>query len=250
MTKRGKVLRDPHAGPGLVMAEGRQYLFVLEGIWKSDAPPRPGMLVDLDLDEGGQARAIYVVSEWQLAQEQAQAGGGQASRKRPPAFSFASPFGIALLLGTAILAVAWWFLPAFTVQSRLFGRLEFTFWQGLAFLDSQPAFEGLGQRGSSGAGIYASAAMMALAGPFLFFFWKDRLAILAGLLPLLFTATAGAAVYSAMVRTTGTGLLPTPGLGIYLAALAGVYLALLAVRQFAVSTPLAAQKTPRLQKAA
>lgn len=247
MTKRGKVLRDPHAGPGLVMAEGRQYPFV-DGVWKSDAPPEPGLLVDLDVDEDGQVRAIYVVPEWQLAQEQAGAVVSRAGRAS--GVSFISPFGIAVLVGTAILAVAWWFLPAFTVQSPLLGRLEFTFWQGLAFLDSQPVLEWLDRRGNPEAGIYGIAAIMALAGPFLPFFWKDRRAILAGVLPLLFTAIAGIAMYSAMVRTTGTGMRPTPGLGIYLAALASLCLALLAVRQFVVSKPVEAPKSPHMRRAA
>ena len=53
MSKRGKVLRDPHAGPGLLMVEGQQYQFLLEGVWKSDVPPTPGLVVDLEFDSQG-----------------------------------------------------------------------------------------------------------------------------------------------------------------------------------------------------
>jgi hypothetical protein len=48
--KRGKILRDPRAGPGLLMIEGRQYWFSMEGVWKSEVPPKPGLAVDVKLD--------------------------------------------------------------------------------------------------------------------------------------------------------------------------------------------------------
>ena len=72
MRKRGKVLRDPGTGPGLLMIEGRQYWFCLEGIWKSEIPPKPGLTVDVKLDHAGQILAINAVSESQLAEEQAE----------------------------------------------------------------------------------------------------------------------------------------------------------------------------------
>src|ERR1700730_8719823 len=88
MKKRGKVLRDPRTGPGLsgpdrtlpglLMIEGRQYWFSLEGVWKSEIPPKPGLAVDVKLDRAGQILAIAVVSESQLAKEQAERSMGKA----------------------------------------------------------------------------------------------------------------------------------------------------------------------------
>ena len=72
MIKRGKVLRDPRTGPGLLMIEGRQYWFCLEGVWKSQMPPTPGLAVDVKLDHARQIIAITAVSESQLAEEQAE----------------------------------------------------------------------------------------------------------------------------------------------------------------------------------
>jgi predicted molibdopterin-dependent oxidoreductase YjgC len=71
MKKRGKVLRDPRTGPGLLMIEGRQYWFCFEGIWKSEIPPKPGLTVEVKLDDAGRILAINAVSESQLAEEQA-----------------------------------------------------------------------------------------------------------------------------------------------------------------------------------
>jgi len=72
MTKRGKVLRDPRTGPGLLMIEGRQYWFCLEGVWTSEILPKPGLTVDVKLDHAGQILAITAVSDSQLAEEQAE----------------------------------------------------------------------------------------------------------------------------------------------------------------------------------
>jgi hypothetical protein len=70
MRKRGKILRDPHAGPGLLMVEGRQYQFLLEPVWKSEKPPKPGLAVDVEFGQSGQILAITVLAESQLEEEQ------------------------------------------------------------------------------------------------------------------------------------------------------------------------------------
>jgi hypothetical protein len=71
MNKRGKVLRDPHAGPGLLMVEGRQYQFWLNEAWNSDVPPKPGLPVDVKFNGRGQIQGISAVSKAQLEREQA-----------------------------------------------------------------------------------------------------------------------------------------------------------------------------------
>jgi hypothetical protein len=71
MTKRGRILRDPRVGPGLLMIEGRQYGFCLEGVWKSDLLPRPGLVVDVKLDRAGRIVEITAVSDLQPGEEPA-----------------------------------------------------------------------------------------------------------------------------------------------------------------------------------
>jgi len=65
MKKRGKVLRD--VGPGLLMVEGQQYPLTLEGIWKSDVPPKHGMVVDVEFDREGKIMGMCAVGESQIA---------------------------------------------------------------------------------------------------------------------------------------------------------------------------------------
>ncbi len=72
MTKRGRVLRDTNIGPGLLTVEGKQYSFLLEGMWRSEVPPRPGMTVDVNFDPDGAPAEVFAVSEGQIAKEHAQ----------------------------------------------------------------------------------------------------------------------------------------------------------------------------------
>src|SRR5450759_981033 len=72
MKKRGKILRDPRTCPGLLMIEGRQYWFCLEGVWKSEVPPKPGLAVDVKCDHAGKSLAIAAASESRCAKEHAE----------------------------------------------------------------------------------------------------------------------------------------------------------------------------------
>src|SRR5215469_5568244 len=81
MAKRGKILRDPNAGPGLLMVEGQQYQFVLDGIWRSAVPATAGQAVDVDFDSQGAISGITALSDSQLAKEQAEAALEAAKKK-------------------------------------------------------------------------------------------------------------------------------------------------------------------------
>ena len=75
MKKRGKILRDPRRGPGLLMIEGRQFGFCLD-VWTSELPPVPGLTLQVKLDRAGQILAITAVTESQLSQEEAERSMG------------------------------------------------------------------------------------------------------------------------------------------------------------------------------
>jgi hypothetical protein len=97
MKKRGKVLRDPLADPGLLSVDGRHYPFLLEGVWQSEAPPKPGLPVDVEFDPEGKIRAITVVSESELDKAQAELARS-AGRGTTWASKLASRFGLASLV--------------------------------------------------------------------------------------------------------------------------------------------------------
>jgi len=60
--KRGKVLRDATTGTGLLILEGQQYPFSLNDLWKSDMPPKAGMVVEAEFNRDGKIVAIRTVS--------------------------------------------------------------------------------------------------------------------------------------------------------------------------------------------
>jgi hypothetical protein len=70
MRKRGRILRDPAAGPGLLMVEGQQYQFLQDGVWKSEIPPTKGTIVEVEFDSGGSIKALRAAAESQRSQEQ------------------------------------------------------------------------------------------------------------------------------------------------------------------------------------
>ena len=250
MKKRGKVLRDPHIGPGLLTVGGRQITFVLEGVWKSETPPKPGLAVDIDVNARDEIVAITVVPDSQLAREQAEAAIAAAQKQGAVMVSrMIARFGLPMLIAAGALLVGWFLLSAATVQTSL-GRVDFTFWQLLALLNSSGTFEGMfeGARASS-AGLYGLLALLAWAGPFLSYFWKDKRAALGGLLPLMFmvlvalmvrgsihnslSMQAGGAL-DAMVQQMGEEAMRavSPGFGAYVSGLASLYFAGVGIRGF------------------
>ena len=82
MQKRGRILRDPISGPGLLMVEGQQYPFSLEGVWRSEAPPTTGMVVDVEFDSGSRVVAVTAVAESQIAKERKQRLHSRPQRKK------------------------------------------------------------------------------------------------------------------------------------------------------------------------
>ena len=255
MTKRGKVLRDTTSGPGLLMMEGQQCRFSLEGEWKSEAPPKPGLVVDVELDASGKVQGITVVPDLQLAREQAEAAMALARHKGRNAASLVARIGMPSLAAAGLLAAAWFFLTAASIQVPFPGKLEFTLWQILGFLNAGRVPELPDRSSSPSAGLYGLAAAVALAGPFIHLLWKDKRALLGGLLPLAFMVIIGIAVRSNIHGALGGGLVyegsyadlgkqthdetmkaVSLGLGTYLSTLASLYFAFTSAKNFLVAT--------------
>jgi hypothetical protein len=60
--KRGKVLREPGAGYGLVIIEGQQFSFSLTDVWQSPQPPKIGMIVEAEFNRDGKLVAIRTLN--------------------------------------------------------------------------------------------------------------------------------------------------------------------------------------------
>lgn len=187
MARRGKILRDTSSGPGLLVVEGTQYPFTLEGAWKGEVPPKVGMTVDVEIGAGGEVFAVHPVAEGVLAKEQAdQAMQALKDKGGAVAGAMVARFGARDLIALAALVLGWFFLKAGSFGGGIIGKVSFTFWQVLGFLNS--GAQGMLERaagGSAGTGLWGIVAVLALAAPFAHHFWKDKKAHLGGLLPLL-----------------------------------------------------------------
>jgi len=152
------------------------------------------------------------------------------------------------LIAAAVLVIGWFLFTAISVQLPLVGAAKFTFWQVLGFLNAGSLAEAMGS-GASSAGIYGLLAFVALAGPFVPLFWKDKRAALCGVAPLLFMLVVWMMVGHAIESSFGGNLGGADneftkqarselmsgvslGFGAYVCALAGIYFAVIAVRQF------------------
>ena len=50
---KGTIIKTPDTSPGLLVADGQQKTFALEGAWKSQVAPAVNMAVDIELDGAG-----------------------------------------------------------------------------------------------------------------------------------------------------------------------------------------------------
>lgn len=256
LTARGTILQDTSRGNGILTVAGTQYTFQLEGMWRSEVPPRAGMPVEVAFSAPGVIAAITAVPESQIAKEQAQVALAAAKQKSAAvAGAMVARFGARDLIALGLLVIGWFFLSAGSFDMGL-GKLSFTFWQVLGLINAG-AIGVLGQlsgRGAS-AGIYGFLALVALAGPFVHHYWKDRRAHLAALLPLALMLFVAIKLYGGMgAQASPSGLFDgaqaaqmraqmrqqlndaiSIGLGTYLSFIVAGYFALGGVRRFLVS---------------
>jgi hypothetical protein len=250
MSKRGKVLRDTNSGPGLLIVEGQQYPFTLDGVWRSAEPPKAGMTVDVEFDVLGAIRGIDAVPDSQLAKEQAGVALAAAKEKGAAvASTVIAKIGVPDLVAFGLIIIAWFFLTAVSVDIPFAGKMTFTFWQMLGFLNTDNLLDVLQSNGHPSAGFYGFCAVVCLVGPLVYHFWKDKRAVLGGILPLLFMTIIGLMVRSSINKMMG-GAASGPlgdlqqeaqsemmkaisiGFGIWLSVLGSLYFAGMAVKKF------------------
>jgi len=260
MLQRGRILRDTSTGTGLISANGQQYEFKLEGMWKSDISPQANMVVEFELDDAGKVISVKSVSESDLAKEQAEKAMLAVKEKGGAVLDgMVAKVGMPVLIATGIVAISWFFLSAITVQAAQAVAFKIPFWNILSIANNGAAgLTSLQGGGSGSAGIYGLFAIFALAGPFLSQFWKDPKAYLGYCLPLVLMLVVAFSVYynlqesleatqnlrsayggynkysqemaSAMLNSVMQAL--HIGLGAYVAIIASSYLAFVGIKKF------------------
>lgn len=165
---RGTIIKVPDANPGLVMVDGQQLAFVLEGRWKSPVAPTANMVVEVDRNEAGVIAAITVVDSQQLAKEKidqlsglAQQHGKEAAAiARQGVGALAMRMGTPTLIAAVAIWIAWFFLPAASIDF-LFVSRSFTFWQILGLNGANFA-----DPSGNSHGLFSLLGVLAIAMPF------------------------------------------------------------------------------------
>ena len=164
---RGTIIKVPDVTPGLLIVNGQQLAFTLEGRWKSPVAPAPNMSVEVDVDDSGAIAAVSVVDAQQIARERLEQFGGVAQQQgkvaaemaRQGVGALAARMGTAPMVAAIALWVAWFFLPLVVIE--FFGTSRsVTFWQVLG-LDSQNPFDQTGSHGLS-----SLLGLLAIGGAF------------------------------------------------------------------------------------
>ena len=252
MTKRGRILRDTNSGPGLLTVEGKQYSFLLEGMWRSEVPPRAGMPVNVQFNSEGVPEAVLAVSDGQVAREQADQAladvkrqGGELARK-----TF-HRFGVSTVIAFVALLAGWFLFTTLSFGAGAEG-MDVTFWRLLGYVNDSHAIANLTSMGpgiSPTTGAWGLFALLALAGTLLRYFWPDKRANLAAVLPLLVMILAFIVLRSHALsagRSVGGWVGPQAaerimtefmkhisfGLGLYIALLSSLYFSFVGLKGY------------------
>jgi hypothetical protein len=222
---------------------------VLDGVWRSDVLPVAGATVEVVLGPDDTVTSMTLIPDSQLTKEQAEMALAQAKEKGAAlASGLVAKLGMPTLVAIGLLIVGCFFLTAVSYDGGLLGKMSFTFWRVLAFINADNALDSLqtlaGTGGSSG--IYGFLGFVALLGPLVGYFWKDKRAALGGVLPLAYMLIVALMVRSVLNKMTGgmgsaddqsqiqTEMMKgvSIGIGAYVSLAAALYLAFLGVKKF------------------
>ncbi len=185
MKKRGRVQRDTSVGDGVLAVEGIQYAFTLERMWRSEMPPRLGMLVEVTFDTQGAPESIVAVPDGQIAKEQAEQALASAKQHGTAlAGTVKSRFAIPVLTAEVILLIGFFLLPNVTIG---FVNRSLTGWD-LIGLD-------VNTLSTNAHGFLGLLALLCLFAPLAVPFLKQRWSRWLYVAPLGFTAVAPVTLY-------------------------------------------------------
>jgi hypothetical protein len=129
--QRGTVLQVPAGGsPGLIFVNGQQFPFQLPRIWQSPVAPTVNQTVDVTFDEAGSLISAVVVDAQALAKERLNQFAGVAGERGQQAVTkggvvfreVVARMGRMQLIICAVLFLAWFFLPALSVNLGFVGK--------------------------------------------------------------------------------------------------------------------------------
>lgn len=199
-TARGVVLRDTNAGPGLVVVAGRQLPFTLEQHWRDQtSAPAVNTHVDVTLDSAGAVLAVKPVPDAVLAKEKMDKVAGDLNNLKdqylPQLMARVDQIGKPLLIAVALLAIAWIWLPAVTINISASLTQNLTMFDLLRLANVSSSLEGMMQSGSGSSGLYGFLCVLALVAPLAHVFLAHKRAVFGLFAPLAFMVLTGLGIY-------------------------------------------------------
>jgi hypothetical protein len=243
MKKRGKILRDPFSGAGLLMIEGRQYTFSAKQ-WNSATFPRPGFAVEVEVDSQNQLLSVAAVSDMRLSEGQAGKAMAIVTSRPDRHWSTWAP-RLIQFTGLGFLAASYVLLNAGSIQTPFQGKLAFTLWQ-LPNLRNAGGNADLLGTASYTVDPFSIAAIAAWAAPVFSICWKDRRTALSGVIPLCFIAMSAIRFLLGVPDRMTVSF----GIGSYVSAGTCLVLAINSVNIFCRSDRNSAQTPAAIQRAA
>jgi hypothetical protein len=168
---RGTVIKVPDSEPGIIVANGKQESFTLQGVWKSPVAPTVNMPVDIEFNSAGGVTGVVAVDSQQINRERFNQIGSVAQEHGKDALKLAQQRIGALAdrmgkvtLGASVLVwIAWFFLPAAAINGGVAATVSYTFWNLLG-TDFDNPVSALVKEG--GHGIFALLGLLGIVAPF------------------------------------------------------------------------------------
>lgn len=133
--QRGTIIQVPMgAEPGLLFVGGTQKSFRLAGVWQAATAPVANQTVEVTLDAAGEPAHITIVDAQTLAKEKLDQLAGKSAEQGQVALaagitgfqSIRKRMGTVLLTAAIVLFIAWFLLPAVSVNLGYGAQKSFT----------------------------------------------------------------------------------------------------------------------------
>jgi hypothetical protein len=198
---RGSIIKVPNATPGLLMVNGNQKQFTLEGIWRSQSAPAPNQTVEVDFDEAGNIVGISVVDPAQIAREKfsdisnkvsgaigdfTKGQGADGAKVAQDVFrKFVARVGAVTLGASVLLWICLFFVTGYQLNLGFIGSQSYTLWD----------FIGLNMNPNLGApevnhGFWGLIGIVCIFAPVIVPFISNPLAKFGSALPLVYLVIA------------------------------------------------------------
>lgn len=254
-TRRGTILRDTNAGPGMLHVGGARHAFTLEQHWLGESAPQAGMVVDVRFDEQGEVEAVTPAQIGKEELEKAKKMAQHVIDSGSPALArLGERIGIPVLAAVALVAVSWIWLPFLKVTVVAGMHQSATLFEVLRLANAGASLQSFGQAGGS-SGIYGVLCTLAMLAPLAPAFLARRKAAWLYFAPLAFVLATALGLYlkvramandmrilagpqanamvDAMIAQIGGAL--STGIGAWISLAAALYLAWRGVQRLALS---------------